>query len=145
MYVAGSVLVAVGIALTGVAHGPWAYAGTVVLWSVGEATVGGVPGAIVAGLAPEYARGRYQGAFQWTWGIARFAALSVGTGVYAAAGPAVVWWFSAVAGTAAALGVGALAPRIARRQSPPLPLPPSPLAPPAPPAAPVLPEPTSAG
>jgi MFS family permease len=104
VYVAGSVLVAAGIALTGVAHSPWGYAGTVVLWSVGEATVGGVPGAIVAGLAPEYARGRYQGAFQWTWGLARFAALAVGTGVYASAGPAVVWWFSAVAGTAAALG-----------------------------------------
>jgi MFS family permease len=140
VYVIGSVLVAAGIALTGVAHSPWAYAGTVVLWSVGEATIGGVPGAIVAGLAPEDARGRYQGAFQWTWGIARFTALSVGTGVYASAGPAVVWWFSAVAGTAAALGVGALAPRIARRQPPP------PLSPPAPavPAAPI-PEPTSAG
>ncbi|MCO5997624.1 MFS transporter [Actinoallomurus rhizosphaericola] len=137
VYVAGSVLVAAGIALTGVAHSPWAYAGTVVLWSVGEATVGGVPGAIVAGLAPEYARGRYQGAFQWTWGLARFAALSVGTGVYASAGPAVVWWFSAVAGTAAALGVGALAPRIAGRQSPPPPAPPP--APPAvPPPAPVM-------
>ncbi|MCO6009101.1 MFS transporter [Actinoallomurus purpureus] len=121
VYVAGSVLVAVGIALTGVAHGLWAYAGTVVLWSAGEAMVGGVPGAIVAGLAPEDARGRYQGAFQWTWGIARFTALSVGTGVYASGGPAVVWWFSAIAGTAAALGVGALAPRIARRAAAPTP------------------------
>jgi len=39
----------------------------------------------------------------------------VGTAVYAAAGPAVVWWFSAIAGVAAAFGVGALAPVITRR------------------------------
>ncbi|WP_433179550.1 MFS transporter [Actinoallomurus sp. CA-150999] len=135
VFVAGSVLVAVGIALTGVAHSPWAYAGTVVLWSAGEAAVGGVAGAIVASLAPEDARGRYQGAFQWTWGIARFTALSVGTGVYASAGPAVVWWFSALAGTAAALGVGALAPKIARRQAAPVPV--------APPTAELHPEPAS--
>ncbi|GAB3989313.1 MFS transporter [Actinoallomurus acanthiterrae] len=121
VFVAGSVLVAVGIALTGVAHSLWAYAGTVVLWSAGEAAVGGVAGAIVAGIAPEDARGRYQGAFQWAWGIARFIALSVGAGVYASVGPATVWWFSALAGTAAALGVGALAPTIARRQALPLP------------------------
>ncbi|GAB3977024.1 hypothetical protein GCM10029978_065540 [Actinoallomurus acanthiterrae] len=39
----------------------------------------------------------------------------MGTIVYAKAGAAVVWWFSAIAGTAAALAVGALAPRITRR------------------------------
>jgi predicted phage tail protein len=89
--------------------------GTVAPWSIGEATVGGVPGSIVASLAPEHARGRYQGSFQWTWGIARFATLAVGTTVYATAGAAVVWWFSVVAGVAAALGVGAPAPMISRR------------------------------
>ena len=49
-------------------------------------------------------------------------ALAVGTAVYAAAGPAVVWWFSAVAGVAAAFGVGALAPAIARRTATPEPV-----------------------
>ncbi|MGK5641925.1 MFS transporter [Streptomyces sp. URMC 126] len=115
VYVAGSILVALGVALTGVAHTPWAYAATVVLWSLGEATIGGVAGSIVAALAPDHARGRYQGAYQWTWGTARFTALSLGTTVYATAGPAAIWWFSATAGTAAALAVGALSPTIARR------------------------------
>ncbi|UNO38861.1 MFS transporter [Streptomyces sp. MST-110588] len=115
VYVAGSVLIAVGVALTGVAADTWSYAGTVILWSVGEAMIGGIAGSIVAGLAPEDARGRYQGSYQWTWGIARFTALAVGTGVYASAGPAVVWWFSGIAGVAAALALGALAPAIARR------------------------------
>ncbi|WP_214413900.1 MFS transporter [Sphaerisporangium fuscum] len=125
VYVGASVLIAVGIALTGVAHDTWTYAATVVVWSVGEAAVGGVPGAVIASLAPADARGRYQGSFQWTWGIARFTALAVGTGVYATAGPAVVWWFSAVAGIAAALGVGLLAPAITRRTALPEPLTPA--------------------
>ncbi|MFI0737768.1 MFS transporter [Streptomyces sp. NPDC021100] len=115
VYVAGSILIALGVALTGVAHTPWAYAATVVLWSIGESTIGGVAGSIVAALAPDHARGRYQGAYQWTWGTARFTALSLGTTLYATTGPATIWWFSAVAGTAAALGVGALTPAIGRR------------------------------
>ncbi|WFB11214.1 MFS transporter [Streptomyces sp. LX-29] len=115
----GSVLVALGVALTGVASTVWAYAGTVVLWSLGEAMVGGVAGSIVASLAPEDARGRYQGSYQWTWGAARFTALALGTTVYATVGPAVVWWFSAVAGVAAALALGALAPAVARRTAVP--------------------------
>jgi MFS family permease len=122
VYVSASVLTAIGIALTGVAHDVWSFAATVVCWSTGEAMIGGVPGAIVASLAPEDARGRYQGSFQWTWGIARFVALAAGTAVYADASPAVVWWFSAIAGVTAALGVGALAPAIAHRTATPEPV-----------------------
>jgi MFS family permease len=121
VFVSGSLLIAVGVALTGVANDTLSYGGTVVIWSIGEATIGGIPYSIVASLAPADARGRYQGSFQWTFGVARFAALSVGTAVYAGAGPAVVWWFSAVAGVAAAFGVGAMAPVIARRTATPAP------------------------
>jgi len=115
-------LTAIGIALTGVAHDVWSFAATVVCWSTGEAMIGGVPGSIVARLAPQDARGRYQGSFQWTWGIARFVALAVGTAVYADASPSVVWWFTAIAGVGAALGVGALAPAIAHRTATPEPV-----------------------
>jgi MFS family permease len=121
VYVSGCVLVAVGVALTGVAHDPWFYAGTVVIWSIGEATIGGIPSSIVASLAPAHARGRYQGSFQWTFGVARFAALSVGTFVYAHAGPAVVWRFSAIAGITAGFAVAGLTPVIARRTGAPEP------------------------
>jgi MFS family permease len=121
VYVGASVLTAVGIGLTGAAHDVWSYAATVVLWSLGEAMIGGIPGSVVASLAPPDARGRYQGAFQWTWGIARFVALAVGTAVYADVAPAAVWWFSVIAGVAAALGVGALAPAIAGRVAAPEP------------------------
>ncbi len=118
VYMGSSMLVAVGVALTGVAHTTWSYAATVVAWSVGEAAAGGVQGTIVASLAPIDARGRYQGSFQWTWGIARFLALALGSAVYADVSPAVVWWFSAIAGVGAALGMGAMAPVIARRTAP---------------------------
>lgn len=118
LLVGTSVLIAVGVASTGLAHDAWSYGGTVALWSIGEATGSGIAVAIVAGLAPDDARGRYQGAFQWTWGIARFTALGAGTAVYATAGPAVVWWFSAIAGVGSALGVGALGPSIVRRSAP---------------------------
>jgi MFS family permease len=114
VYAGASVLIAVGVALTGAANDVWSYAGTVVLWSLGEAMVSGIPAGIIASLAPEDARGRYQGSFQWTWGIARFVALGAGTAVYAT-GPVAVWWFSAVAGIASAVGVSALGPVIARR------------------------------
>ncbi|MFJ9864311.1 MFS transporter [Streptomyces sp. NPDC101165] len=123
VYVAAGTLIAIGVALTGVADTAWGYAGTVVLWSVGEASIGGIHSSIIQSIAPEHARGRYQGAFQWSWGIARFSALTIGTAVYAHAGPAVLWWFSAVAGVAAALGVGALAPAINRRTAVPEPTP----------------------
>jgi MFS family permease len=122
VFVTASVIIAIGIALTGVAHHPWSYAGTVVLWSIGEAAAGGVAGAIIASLAPADARGRYQGSFQWTWGVARFLALAVGTALYADVDPAVVWWFSAVAGVGSALGVGALGPMINRRTAEPEPV-----------------------
>ncbi len=121
VFVSGSVLVAVGVALTGVAHDAWSYGGTVVIWSIGEATVSGITYSIVASLAPAHARGRYQGSFQWIWGIGRFTALAVGTAVYAHSGPAAVWWFAAIAGPAAAFGVGALAPALARRTATPEP------------------------
>jgi MFS family permease len=117
--VGASVLIAIGVASTGMAHDVWSYGGTVALWSIGEAATGGIAGAIVASLAPDDARGRYQGTYQWTWGIARFIALGAGTAVYATAGPAVVWWFSAIAGVGAALGVAALGPAIARRTAVP--------------------------
>lgn len=115
VYVVASIVTAVGIAATGLAHTPWTYAATVTVWSVGEAMSGGIAASIVAGLAPPEARGRYQGSFQWAVGVGRFAALGAATAVYASAGPAAVWSFSLVGGVAAAVGVAFLAPAIARR------------------------------
>ncbi|GAA3425280.1 MFS transporter [Streptosporangium sandarakinum] len=118
---AASVLIAVGVALTGVAERPVEYALTVLLWSVGEACVGGIAAAIVANLAPAHARGRYQGAFQWTWGLARFIALTVGAAVYTSFDPAVLWWSALVAGVSTGIAVMAMGPAVARRTAVPEP------------------------
>ncbi|MFJ5546967.1 MFS transporter [Streptomyces sp. NPDC093225] len=111
VHCAGSVLVAVGVALTGVADGVAGYTASVVVWSVGEVVVAGIGAAVIANLAPAHARGRYQGAFSWTWGVARFGALTLGVTVYTGLGPAVLWWGALAAGTACAAATLALAPR----------------------------------
>ncbi|MFE0641100.1 MFS transporter [Streptomyces sp. NPDC058877] len=112
---AGSALIAVGVALTGLADGPAGYAVSVVIWSLGEVVVAGIAAGVFANLAPAHARGRYQGAFTWTWGTARFGALTLGVTTYTALGPAALWWTALIAGTATAAATLALKARIARR------------------------------
>ncbi|MGW5420107.1 MFS transporter [Streptomyces sp. NPDC003943] len=109
---AGSTLVAVGVALTGMADGIVGFTVSVVVWSLGEVVVSGIAATIVSNLAPAHARGRYQGAFSWTWGTARFAALTLGVTVYTSLGPATLWWSALLAGLGAAAGTLALAGRL---------------------------------
>ncbi|GAA1359239.1 MFS transporter [Streptomyces beijiangensis] len=111
----GSLLVALGVALTGVADSVAGYALSVVVWSLGEAGVAGIAAAVVANLAPAHARGRYQGAFSWTWGVARFGSLTLGVTLYTSIGPAALWWTALGAGVLAAAGPLVLARRIGAR------------------------------
>ncbi|MFE7552091.1 MFS transporter [Streptomyces gardneri] len=112
---AGSALIAVGVALTGLADGIVGYTVSVVVWSLGEVVVAGIAAGVVANLAPAHARGRYQGAFSWTWGVARFAALTVGVAAYTTLGAGVLWWTALLAGSAASAATLALVPRVHRR------------------------------
>ncbi|MEV6955833.1 MFS transporter [Streptomyces sp. NPDC051183] len=112
---AGSALIALGVALTGLADGIAGYVASVVVWSLGEVAVAGIAASVVAGLAPAHARGRYQGAFGWTWGLARFAALTLGVTLYSGLGPAALWWAALVAGLLAAGATLGLRARIAAR------------------------------
>ncbi|HEY9371069.1 MFS transporter [Streptomyces sp.] len=116
---AGSMLIALGVALTGLADGVAGYAVSVAVWSLGEVVVAGIAAAIVSNLAPAHARGRYQGAFSWTWGVARFAALTLGVGVYTSLGAATLWWSALTAGLLTAAGTLALRGRVARRTAQP--------------------------
>ncbi|MEU5214649.1 MFS transporter [Streptomyces sp. NPDC020807] len=111
----GSALIAAGVALTGLADGVTGYTMSVVVWSLGEVMVAGIAATVVANLAPSHARGRYQGAFSWTWGLARFAALTVGVAAYTTLGPATVWWTALAAGTATAAATLALKTRVDTR------------------------------
>ncbi|MFJ8667794.1 MFS transporter [Streptomyces sp. NPDC093600] len=112
---AGSVLIAAGVALTGLADGVVGYTVSVVVWSLGEVAIAGIAAAVVANLAPEHARGRYQGAFGWTWGVARFAALTLGVTVYTGLGPAALWWTALAIGLLSAAATLALTGRVALR------------------------------
>ncbi|MCD2465598.1 MFS transporter [Streptomyces sp. MBT42] len=112
---AGGTLIAGGVALTGLADGVVGYTVSVVVWSLGEVVVAGIAAGVVANLAPAHARGRYQGAFSWTWGLARFAALTLGVAMYTTLGPSVLWWTALVAGTAAAVATAALTARVNAR------------------------------
>ncbi|MDX3226738.1 MFS transporter [Streptomyces sp. ME19-01-6] len=112
---AGSVLIAAGVALTGVADSIAMYTVSVAVWSLGEVMVAGIAASMVAGLAPAHARGRYQGAFQWTWGVARFGALTLGVTAYTSLGPAVLWWSALLAGLLTSALTLALRSRVSQR------------------------------
>ncbi|MFJ3906569.1 MFS transporter [Streptomyces sp. NPDC090025] len=140
VHVAGSALIALGVALTGIADGVLGFAVSVAVWSLGEVVVAGIGAAVVANLAPAHARGRYQGAFSWTWGVARFGALTLGVSVYTGIGPAALWWTALVVGLAAAAGTLALTSRVTARTRPepaPVPAAPTPTPTPTPAATPV--------
>ncbi|MEX0172421.1 MFS transporter [Streptomyces sp. LMG1-1-1.1] len=111
----GSALIALGVALTGLADGIAGYTLSVVVWSLGEVVVAGIAAGVVANLAPAHARGRYQGAFSWTWGLARFAALTLGVATYTTLGPTTLWWTALLAGTTTAAATLALTSRVTRR------------------------------
>ncbi|MFD7979157.1 MDR family MFS transporter [Streptomyces sp. NPDC059071] len=115
--VVGSVLIALGVALTGLADGIVGFAFSVVVWSLGEVVVAGIGAALVANLAPSHARGRYQGAFSWTWGVARFASLTLGVTVYTGLGAAALWWSALAAGLAASAALLALSARVTERSA----------------------------
>ncbi|MGW2563271.1 MFS transporter [Streptomyces sp. NPDC001514] len=112
---AGSALIAAGVALTGVADSIAGYAFSVIVWSLGEVVVAGIAATVVANLAPAHARGRYQGAFSWIWGVARFAALTLGVTLYTGLAPAVLWWTALLAGVLCSAATLALKGRVTRR------------------------------
>jgi MFS family permease len=55
---------------------------TVLVWTFGEIVYAPVASAYVADLAPEHLRGRYQGAWGLTWGLAFVLAPIVGAAIY---------------------------------------------------------------
>ncbi|NUT37870.1 MAG: MFS transporter, partial [Hamadaea sp.] len=109
------VIVGIGVASTGLAHSPIAYAATAVIWSIGEVAGGIVAGGIAADLAPAEAQGRYQGAMTWASSLARLAGPLLTTVLFATVGPAALWWLAAVVGIVSALILWRLAPAFHRR------------------------------
>ncbi len=80
-----------GFTATAVADEVAVYAMTVAVWTFGEILGAPVATAVVAGLSPANARGRYQGVFTLSWSGAGALAPLVGGGVYAAYGGTALW------------------------------------------------------
>lgn len=87
----GFVVVAVGLALTGLATSAAAYVATTVVWSVGDVLIMGRAYALVSAIAPVTARGRYLAAYGTSWGAAAVVAPLLGTQLLERAGPGATW------------------------------------------------------
>ncbi len=111
---AGAVLVGLGFGLNAVARDVPGFAAGVVVWTVGEILVLPVANAVVADLALPAMRGRYQGAFGLSFGVAAFVAPLAGNAVLQHLGSAALWIGCLALGVLVALGQLALAPRLRR-------------------------------
>lgn len=92
-----------------------AYVAGNVTWTVGEVIGFPVANALVADLAPPELRGRYQGAFSMSWGIAFTAAPIAGGAVLAGLGGRAVWLGCLALGALVAAGHLAAGPARRRR------------------------------
>ncbi len=111
---AGAVLVGLGFALNTIATGPAPFSLSVVVWTVGEILVLPTGNAVVADIALPSMRGRYQGAYGLSFGLAAFGAPLIGTAVLQQWGSSALWLGCLAAGLVVAAGQLALAPRLHR-------------------------------
>ncbi|GAA3146313.1 MFS transporter [Planomonospora alba] len=111
---AGFAVIGAGFALNAVVSGVAGYAATVAVWTLGEIVTAGVPGAIVASLAPAHLRGRYSGMFGFAWSAGTMLAPLLGSRLLAA-GPGVLWPVVGAIELVAAAGLLAIGPALRRR------------------------------
>jgi MFS family permease len=98
----GSLLVGLGFALNAFANDLPELALTVLIWTLGEIIYAPVASAYVADIAPEHMRGRYQGAWGLTWGLAYVFAPALGAAIFAWSADG-LWLICGLLGVASAL------------------------------------------
>jgi MFS family permease len=103
MLALGALFTGIGFGLCAVARTPLAYAGTIVVWTMGELLFSPVTPAVLADLAPVHLRGSYQGAYQMVWGAATFVAPALGSLVLGKLSSVALWTGSAAVACVAAL------------------------------------------
>ncbi|MEU7022534.1 MFS transporter [Streptomyces sp. NPDC046203] len=99
-----SLLFAAGTGATALAGNSVAFAATVVVWTIGEMVHVPTNAAATARLAPEHARGRYQGVMGMSWSVAGFVAPILAGWIVDGPGPVILWIACAVIGAIAAVG-----------------------------------------
>ncbi len=114
---ASALLFGAGMGLNAMQGSIAAYVVGAATWTVGEVLGFPVANALVANLAPAELRGRYQGAFAMTWGLAFTCAPVVGGAVLERLGGRVLWLGCLAAGAAVAAGHLAAAPARRRRMA----------------------------
>ncbi|MET9515349.1 MFS transporter [Streptomyces sp. NPDC002994] len=107
-----ALLFAAGTGATALAGTPLLFAVTVVVWTLGEMVHVPTNAAATARLAPEHARGRYQGVMGMSWALAGFLAPLLAGWIVDGPGPDVLWIGCGVIGVVAAAGYGTLLRRV---------------------------------
>jgi len=108
-------LVGVGAALGAMSHGTAGFAGSVLIWTLGQVGIAVRFGDTFANLAPAELRGRYMGLASTTWSIGAVLGPLAGTALLDLAGPTVLGSASAISGIALFAAQQALAPALRRR------------------------------
>jgi predicted MFS family arabinose efflux permease len=80
-----------GFFLTQFAHTVLEYAGTVLIWTLGEIGVASTAPALISRLAPPGQRGVYQGAYSMTWSLGILLGPALGGWILQTAGGPVLW------------------------------------------------------
>lgn len=110
----GAALVGLGFGIGAIAHGPALFGLAVVVWTIGEILTLPIANAVVADVAPAAMRGRYQGAYGLSFGVAGFGAPLLGTLVLQRFGAVALWTGCLALGGLVAIGQLLLAPRLTR-------------------------------
>ncbi len=108
-------LVGVGAALGAVSHGTAGFAGSVLIWTLGQIGIAVRFGDTFADLAPAELRGRYMGLASTTWSIGAVLGPLTGTALLDLAGPTVLGSACAISGIALFAAQRVLAPALRRR------------------------------
>ena len=111
---AGACLLGLGFGVNTIASGPALFGLGVAVWTVGEICLLPTANAVVADIALPHLRGRYQGAYGLSFGLAGFGAPLIGTSVLQHFGGRVLWLGCLAAGLLVAVGHAALSPRLTR-------------------------------
>ena len=114
---AGMALIGTGIAVTGAGTGLAWYAGTSMIWTLGEIAAAGLAPAIVASIAPPGRAGAYLGTWGSALGLSTLTAAVAGAAVIRAGGLPLLWACCAAAGLAAGLGCACLSRPVAARRN----------------------------